>query len=50
MELSILSIYNFAINIVNYLKTNDSNLNEILIRFQDKKTSYLHLKNELKTF
>ena len=25
------------INIVTYLKTNDSNLNEILIRFQDKK-------------
>ena len=32
------------INIVTYLKTNDSNLNEIMSRFQDKKTSHLHLK------
>ena len=36
MLLSIFSIYH-VINIVTYLKTNDSNLNEIMIRFQDKK-------------
>ena len=50
MQLSILSICHFVIDIVTYLKTNDSNLNEIMIRFQDKKTLVFALKSELKTF
>ena len=32
-----MSIYYFVINIATYLKTNDSNLNEIIVRFQDIK-------------
>ena len=36
------------INILTYLKTNDSNLTEIMIRFQDKKPGICILKQELK--
>ena len=43
-QLSILSIPHFVINIVTYLKTNDANLNEIVIRFQDKKPRMWILK------
>ena len=43
-------MYYFVINIVTYLSTNDPNLNEIIIRFQDIKPRICIKKNELKTF
>ena len=45
MQLSILSIYYFVINMETNLKTNDSNLNELNHSlFSWNKISYLYLK------